>query len=294
MNRTQVRTPGVIPGLALALALVTLPATGAHTRAADHPAAVIPILDQPVVVTATLQDTTGDDLHDVRLRIHHGADCYETGTYLFRVRDVSEAAAHLRKVIGWKDGYLFVRTECGGGNAWKCDQDVVFSFRGGRLRPLGALASFAPVDSGIGNGLRDSVFHDFDADWENNEVTAHANAPGVWIAMRDAGGRLKVDLARTWRLTLPEYRQNDSTWRALRESAPSPEVDFARTGALFGNAVIARYCDRPRELTETLSEARRVLRAKDLQALERTLAGIRPGTFPRTSRARLEPCAGGH
>jgi hypothetical protein len=48
-------------------------------------------------------------------------------TVISQVKDEDEAIKVLENGFGWKDGYFFLRLECGGGNAWRCDREQVFA-----------------------------------------------------------------------------------------------------------------------------------------------------------------------
>ena len=224
---------------------------------------------------------------EIRLEIHAGDACWQTTTSPFGMHDTAETLAHHERVIGWKGRYLFVRTECGGGNAWKCDQELVFARQGPRLAMLGRLA---PSADGIGTSYRDGRFYDMDVDWELNDVTSHAGAPAFPLVLRDAGGRLVVDLDASWKAAEAGYRQNQSAVQALRDSTPTPDVVITRRDLLFGNAVTAAYFRRPAELVETLAEARRTVDPATYAMFEQTVDAVHPGALPEATRLVLRRC----
>ncbi len=272
--------------LALVVAALLAPAAGAR---AELPP--VTIVGGAVSVTAVFADSVRPaSPAEVRLEIRQGGACWQAATLPWGMRSTDEAIAHLRRVIGWKGDYLFVRTECGGGNAWKCDQELVFVRRGGRIEPL---ARLMPRADGIGTSWDGRRFHDVDVDWEINNVTSHAAAPAFPLVLRDTGRALEVDVERSWQETEAGYLQNRSAVEALRDSAATASVTTTRRDLLFGNAVTAAYFRRPAELVETLAEARRVLDPAIARAIEKVVDGVRPGALPRSSRPDVRLCGDG-
>jgi len=251
----------------------------------------VPIVTGAVTVTAVFADSVRPSMPAaVRLEIRQGAACWEAATMPWGLHSTDEAIAHLKRVIGWKSGYLFVRTECGGGNAWKCEQELVFAKRGGNIRPL---ARLAPRADGIGTSLRNGRFHDYDVDWEINDVTSHAGAPAFPLVMRDDGEAMVVDPEASWKEAETGYRRNLGAVAALRDSAASPAVQITRRDLLFGNAVVAAYFRRPADLVAAMEEARRTLDPETVLRIQRVVDGVHPGALPRTSHADLRLCGDG-
>jgi hypothetical protein len=248
------------------------------------------ILDQPVRVAATLQDPEENGGACLfAISIEYGDQRIELQTFVLISADTGSELAweHLRRTIGWKDGYLFVLLECGAGNAWKCGSEAVFMIRGGRLVGLGSLLARGPTgsDSGDqpGTSYWNGEFHDINADFEGNDLTCHAGAPRFEVLLNEHGGTLIVDAERTWDMNRNLYDANWKTIQALWRRG-TPENFGTQMELLLSNAVLSKYCSRPAELATTLAEARLALPRDVMQAVETELAKVEPGALPRTSR----------
>jgi hypothetical protein len=252
------------------------------------------ILDRPVRVVAYAEPTRppATPIRAFRLRIGRGADCFEARTLIHDPGPTrgENAITVLRRSIGWKDGFLFVRQECGGGNMWRCNVEDVFELRRGRLVPLGALAARAPA--GIGTCREHGRFLDVYDDLEINPVTSHAGAPAFQIVARAQDGRLVVDPAETWDLDLGGFRSRQALAEALKRPAPEdPRTDAEGrwegvVSPRLANAALARYCDRAEELNATLREAEAVLPPPVLARFRKALEVVEPGRLPRATRTR--------
>ncbi|MBK9777909.1 MAG: hypothetical protein IPP62_16390 [bacterium] len=253
----------------------------------------IVILEQPVRVIATPQDPTpGGGWYLFDLAVEYGDQRCDLVTAVLVPGDEGERLAweHLRRTIGWKGDYLFVLSECGAGNTWKCASEAVFMLRDERLVALGSLLARGPAHPGesdeIGTSYRYGAFIDIYADYESNDLTSHAGAPRFDVVLLEQEGKLVPDLLRTWDLNRNLYEHN------FRISRPSPDEDptssgYERIYAWLPNAVLAKYCNRQVELAETLAEARAALPADVMQVFEAELAGVEAGVLPRRSRLTL-------
>jgi hypothetical protein len=96
-------------------------------------------------------------------------------TFIVRVGNCQEALAVQKKHTRWKGTYLFVRSECGGGNAWRCDRDAIFTARSGRLVQLGEV--YAGARNTSYRSYRNGCFWDVYDKLENNALTGRATAP---------------------------------------------------------------------------------------------------------------------
>ena len=88
---------------------------------------------------------------------------------------LKKALAVQKKHITWKGPYLLVRSECGGGNAWRCDRDAIFAARSGQLIQLGEVYAGSRTTSY--QSYRNGYFGDVYDKLENNALTGHATAP---------------------------------------------------------------------------------------------------------------------
>jgi hypothetical protein len=92
------------------------------------------LLQRPVTVTmAPLKD----DCHDFELKIRYKQTVFPLRNFIVGVNNCQDALAVQKKHTRWKEPYLFVRSECGGGNAWRCDRDAIFAAISGKLVQLG-------------------------------------------------------------------------------------------------------------------------------------------------------------
>ena len=56
------------------------------------------------------------------LTVSYEKDSFASTTVICQVNSKKQAIEVLRNNLGWKGDYFFVRLECGGGNAWRCDR----------------------------------------------------------------------------------------------------------------------------------------------------------------------------
>lgn len=267
-------------GLALALAMPVIAALSAPA----HGGETIAILARPVAVSARL-DLAPDApprFYPFTITVAHEQQAYSYRTVLVAVDDLAAAAAVLRRTIGWRGGYLFARRECGGGNAWRCDVDLVYALRDGRLasigEQIGGTRSQAP-----GAAYRNGHFVDVYDRLEINDLTSHAGAPSFRIYLVDRNGRLEADLAYTWRM---DSRRFEASRRELARVERDRNLDpRARSetmaSLLLHNAALARYCRQAGPLAETDRDARRLLAPAAYAAFERLVMTVEPGQLPR-------------
>jgi len=248
-----------------------------HRAARSAPAPTVVVLDSIARVTARPRSRPGEFPVVFDLRVTHASERWAFTTAVLE-DSLPRALGVLRRTTGWKDGYLFVRSDCGTGALWKCRSEVVFALRGRRLV---ALATLPARGDAVGTSLRDSVFRDLHADFEANALTTHAGAPGFAVLLRDAGGRLVADTALTWAWNARKFERNDSLARATARF-DSTDWDRAVTPR-FENALLAKYCGRTAELAATVREARRTLPPAVFALFDAELARLEPGALPRAS-----------
>ena len=270
----------MIRGLALAVAGPLVAALAAPACAGE----TVAILGRPVAVSARLELAPGAPPHvyPFTVTIAHEQQAYSYRTRLVAVDDLAAAVAILRRTIGWRGGYLFARRECGGGNAWRCDVDLIFALREGRLvrigEQIGGTRSQAP-----GAAFRNGHFVDVYDRLEINDLTTHAGAPRFRIYLVDRDGRLAADLAYTWRR---DSRRFDSNRRELarieRDTSLDPPARRESVASLLlHNAALARYCRQAAPLDQTDRDAKRLLAPADYATFRRLVASVEPGQLPR-------------
>lgn len=265
----------------VALALAAAPAQALAQVPAQRAFA---ILEKPVAVSAQLDSnpSTPPHFYTFRVTVTRDRQTYSYRTFLVAVDNVAAAVAVLRRTIGWRGGYLFARRECGGGNAWRCDVDLIFALRGGRLvrigEQIGGTRSQAP-----GAAYRNGHFVDVYDRLETNDLTSHAGAPWFRIYLVDRDGRLAADLPYTWRM---DVRRFESSRRELdhveRDRKLDPHArDETIASLLLHNAALARYCRQAGALDKTAVDAKRLLAPAAYARFERLVASVAPGELPR-------------
>lgn len=296
---------GVVPVAVLALATMPVarsdesrPAAPQPTRAVQPaqtthaapgipriPAGAIAILTRPVAVFAQPDavPTPRAGFHPFTLTVARGDQAFTYRTSLVAAGDVASALAILRRTIGWRGGYLFVRQECGGGNAWRCDVDQVFALRRGVLARIGEQIG-GRRNQAPGAAYRNAHFVDVYDRLENNPLTSHAAAPWFRIYMVDRDGVLAADLPFTWK---KDVRRFESNRRELARIERDPRIDprardEAVASLLLHNAALARYCRQQDALDATGRDAKRLLTAERYRTFERLVAAVVPGELPRS------------
>lgn len=266
----------------LVLALVLAPAVAART-APGAASGAIPILERPVSVSARLDTAPGTPpgRFAFTLTVAHRDDVYTYRTELAAVSELTAAVAILKRSIGWRGGYLFVRQECGGGNAWRCAVDQIFALRHGRLvrigEQLGGSRNQAP-----GSSYRNAHFVDVYDRLESNDLTSHAGAPWFRIYMIERNAHLEADLPFTWRMDRHRYDANRRELaRVERDRSIDPRArDEVIASLLLHNAALARYCRQPDRLAATEREAKRLLSDERYRVFQRLVASVIPGELP--------------
>jgi len=270
----------MIGSLALVLAAPLAAAFAAPACAGD----AVAILGRPVAVSARLDLAPGAPPHfyPFTITVAHEQQAYSYRTALVAVDDAAAAIAILRRTIGWRGGYLFARRECGGGNAWRCDVDLVFALRGGRLErigeQIGGTRSQAP-----GAAYRNGHFVDVYDRLEINDLTSHAGAPWFRIYLVDRDGELAVDLPYTWRMDARRFAENRrEIVRVERDPKLDPRArNESLASLLLHNAALARYCRQAGPLEATDSDAKRLLAPVAYASFQRIVASVEPGQLPR-------------
>jgi hypothetical protein len=241
------------------------------------------ILERPVKVVAQPDSKPGDPARffPFTLTVSYGGRSFMFGTLLIAVADRDQALAMLRRTIGWKDGYLFVRQECGGGNMWRCDVDQVFAVRDGRLIHIGEQLG-GRRDQGPGAWFREGYFTDVYDRFESNDLTSHAGAPSFTVYMKEKHGTFVVDLTRTWAGNRNAFkRDRDEIPRVARNQEMDPRARAETLASLLlHNALLERYCLKPRLLVRTMRNAARLLPPGKEKVFKDIVDRVLPGQLP--------------
>jgi hypothetical protein len=244
------------------------------------------ILSGEVNVTATCEcQDIGDPgqaytIYDCKISVEKNAKTFRSGVYFRTEGRAEDPHAHIRELTVWKDGFLFVRYEGGGGNAWRHDFDYVFTVRDGELICLGSVLLY-----------EHSQFYDVYDGLELNALTSHAAAPHFEVVMTEQNGALVANLDTTWALNKTDHdRCVAEIDKYLQSGEREPERDHEVTSCLLGNAILARYCDRQTELEKVLSQTKRILSAKDFDTFHGSVYSVVPGeTHKRCEPLREKP-----
>jgi hypothetical protein len=241
------------------------------------------LLTQPVKVVAQSDSKPGDPARffPFTLTVSHDRCLFTFKTLLIAVANRDQALVVLRRTIGWKDGYLFVRQECGGGNMWRCNVDQVFALRNGRLLHIGEQLG-GRRDLGVGALFRDGYFTDVYDRFESNALTSHAGAPSFTIYMKEKNGAFVVDLTRTWTRNREAFkRDRDEIPRVARNRGMDPRARAEMLASLLlHNTLLERYCLKPRRLAGTMHDAARLLSPEKLMLFRRIVDSVLPGQMP--------------
>jgi hypothetical protein len=210
------------------------------------------------------------------LAISHEKDRFASTTVISQVNTKEQAIEVLKNSFGWKGDYFFIRLECGGGNAWRCDREQVFVAIGGRLSRVGETVS-GGRDSKLGEFYQDGYFIDIYDKFETNNLTSHVGAPGIWIYSKFIDRHLQVDLEQTWL----KNRQR-STEKLDLGKIPKSNSDADIKSALIWNGVLAKYCRHEADLLSVISLAKAQLDAKSSNLFLQILDRVVPGELPQS------------
>jgi hypothetical protein len=238
-----------------------------------------------VVVEATVlsgEAETPEDManFDFVMTVRDGRTTQCIRTFLIAVHDLPDAVGVLRGTVAWRAPYLFVRSECGGGTAWACNQEIVFKVTGGHADRIGAFEVGEKRLPGL--SLREGYFVDTYDKLEFSAGLSHMSAPRFELAIREEGGQLTVLPDVTWSINRVQYERFNaliSSW-LYGHSEDEDEV----FEAIVNTAVLARYCGRDRELSPTLERVAARLDADHRAWLCETLDRVTPFELPVTWR----------
>ena len=235
----------------------------------------ITLLSGDVMITATVTEESPGELYGAEISVRHDPDSFAYSSMIDIHGDRQKAIDVLKQGIGWKEGFLFVRLECGGGNAWRCSREQVFALRQGRLIHFGEILG-GEREEKPGRHYQDGWFSDIYDKFELNTLVGHAFAPGIRLFERVVSDHLEVDLERTW---LENQKDFDLTLPEIEPRNEQEEVEIIHP--LLHNAVIAKYCRRDAELQAALELTHAHLDKDRLDRLMKILADVVPGDGPR-------------
>jgi hypothetical protein len=174
-----------------------------------------------------------------------------------------------------KDGFLSIHFN-NGGNGWRSGTRTVFAFRHGSLVRLGvALPDTEPLEGAEAQARADGLFLDIDDQLESNGLTAHFNAPGVDVALKEQDGRFVYDPDWCWRLNAPHYAEDVEK---LTTSQAKTWQDMS--AAFLSMAVIDKYCGRTAALRADFLHARANLPYWDYRLLVAAVLKLEVGKRP--------------
>ncbi len=236
------------------------------------------LLSGEIRVTATLKERI-DSMSSYEIAVSRGAYVYRFVTMLAPITDEAEAIAALKESVGWKAGYLFVRTECGGGNRWRCNVEEAFELKNGRLNHIGEVLGDERRGE-LGKNYRDGWFINIYDRLEMNPLTSHVGAPGIFLYSRIVDGHLKVDLEHTWVKNHEPFGSTDEIERILAPNFSEADRDLELRQELLGHAVLAKYCRHETELARYTAIAKAHLSEQTDALFKQLLTKVVPGELP--------------
>ncbi len=245
--------------------LVLWPPTGPDTPPSETKPNFKPILIHvgKVKVMAEISDFDSEGHYNLQITVAAGRKKYEVDSALTGQENLKTVTQRLNKNIGWKGPYLFVRSECGGGNAFRCDKDYVFKLSGNRLIKIGEIAVWENMpgrEKSIGPGYQHGYFRDIWNNLEENDLTSHAEGPSIKMLLQVRDDKFVMNKDQTWKFNLHQYRANEIELRrhAKRnaKSAKSSLELFDLNSQLLFNAALARLTNHKQEYQKTLDLAK--------------------------------------
>ena len=242
------------------------------------------ILSGKVNVQANLFTYEGWDVnespYDFEILVTYGKKHFKISSIIIGVKNIDEAVSRIKESTGWKDNYLFVPSECGGGNAWRCNTEHVFAIRQVQLVRIGETIS---DDGKPGSSYKNGFFYDVYDRLEVNSLTSHVDSPIIDIVMKEMGDRFIVDLERTWHENLDKYKRNLEEIRRVKISRGKKQSsieEFLIAPVLF-NAALAKYCRHQKEFEDSFQEAKTSFGEYKFRIFENILARVVPGEVPK-------------
>lgn len=234
-------------------------------------------------ISAEIEYSSGEGYYDMQITVGVGQQKYELDSALTGQENLKTVTQRLKKTIGWKGPYLFVRSECGRGNSFRCDKDYVFKLSGKRLIKIGETAVWETMPGGeelIGPGYQHGYFLDIWNGLEENDLTSHAEAPSIKMSLQDRDDKLVMHKDQTWKLNLRQYRANETELRQrAKQSTKSNLESFELKAQLLFNTALAKLTGRKQEYQETLDLAKRVIEHEGVARLDAMVSGTSPRSY---------------
>jgi len=182
-----------------------------------------------------------------------------------------ERRANFNQVIN-QDGYLFVPTSCGGGNASKCQGYQAFATTP-KLRWLGNLTGRRTEQDQNVVVYDKGIFYDTGDQLEINDLLSHAASPRYVVAYTAGAQSLVFDPARTWA----------ENARAYGEAQDDPPGLLMRAG-------LAKLCGRSKELTALNAKAKSLFNPGQFKAYQNSLKQVALGASRPNAFIPLNDC----
>lgn len=243
------------------------------------------LLESPVKVYSRLNKDLYEDgqhyYYPFEIRVDYGKQHYSFTTITTTGKDLKAALRHLKKTATWEKPYLYVRSECGGGNAWRCNIYHVFKLNMHNLLYMGMAFKTERIPAAKGR-----IFLDIFDKFENNFLTSHAGAPAMLIVLSDKNDRLVTDLKRTWARNKKEHSKNSAKIRHIVDNKPdnaSKRWQHDLAVLLLTNAVRAKYCEQTTELENIMSLSETYLDKEMFENLKDSVLEVIPGELPQAN-----------
>jgi hypothetical protein len=248
---------------------------------AATPAGTEEILSRPVSVRAAcapVDDTASDCTITAAFR--HQRIVIETFPIGLE-GGVPAALAQIRRTTVWKQGSLFIQSECGGSTSWSCSTEHVFV-----CDPhLGfvEIGEFIIGEAGQpAESLVGSHFIDHYDKLEDAPLPlSHARRPTFALVLRRAAIGMRVDINATWQLNKKDF---DAAARALPHlrgmERDCGDIDSVLVAKFAQPLALAVYCRQSDEVEKLLRRAESIASPEEIGVLKQVFALVRPAEHP--------------
>lgn len=235
------------------------------------------LMQKPVKVSTKHIDGDIPNHYQFELHIKHSSSHFKFNT---EIQSDSLAAAlnSQKESVRWKEPYLLIGWERGGGNAARGYLDAVFMLHKGKLLYLGE------VDA---DSFENEVFKDWYDKFELNSLTSHAEAPLIKLVIEEKSGRLVVNLEKTWTENQKRFNDNKGIIKYIQTKEKMKSESRVRQlyGPLLFNTILGKYCKHEKETISFDEIAKNELDKESLKLFNDILSRVIPGELPK---ARIE------